>query len=292
MTFDFLKVHNAGNDFPLFDAIAHPEVFGRIDGPLAAALCHRQFGIGGDGVLILSLDGGTPRMEIWNSDGSRAKMCGNGLSCVARHIVETGVRPAGTFDVLTDAGVRTPTVVARTGGPAGEAPYSVTIDMGEPAFGRASIPMRGAPADGRVVNEPVRVLDRTFQVTAVSMGNPHAVIHVEGPVDLHRYGPALERHELFPDRTNVEFVTVLSEQEVRIDVWERGAGPTLACGTGTAAVAAAGVLTGRTARRILAHLPGGDLTAEYADSGRVFITCAPQVAYAGRVDLAKHQPKR
>lgn len=283
MKIEFLKVHNAGNDFLLVDAIARPE-FAALDGAVAAALCHRQFGVGGDGLLVVTREADGPRMAIWNSDGSRARMCGNGLSCVGRFLVEAGHAPEGPTAVLTDAGVRIPAVARDgTGG------FRVRIDMGEPILERGRIPMAGGHPRARVQREPVEALGETFPVTAVSMGNPHAVIHLPPgapPVDLARFGPALERHPLFPERVNVEFVTVLSREEIRIDVWERGAGATLACGTGTAASAVAGLLAGLTGPRILAHLPGGDLLAEYDGSGSAFITCAPRVVFAAAIDPA------
>lgn len=284
MVIEFLKVHNAGNDFLLVDAIARPELASALDGVAASRLCHRQFGVGGDGLIVVTREGGTPRMTIWNSDGSRAKMCGNGLSCVARFLVERGYAASGEFGVATDSGIRVPRVAREADGA-----FAVRIDMGAPVLERGRIPMAGGDPGGRVVLEPLAVLDAVFPVTAVSMGNPHAVIHLpEGSKfdDLAKYGPALERHPLFPERVNVEFVTVLSRGEVRIDVWERGAGPTLACGTGTAAVAVAGILSGRTDARILAHLPGGDLTAEYAGGGSAFISCSPRVVFAASIDPA------
>lgn len=279
MRVPFLKVHNAGNDFLLVDAVAEPALAAALDVPAVKALCHRQFGVGGDGVLVVARPGGRPRMTIWNSDGSRAAMCGNGLSCVARFLVENGHAGPGPFDVDTDAGVRVPDVARRPDGT-----FAVRIDMGAPLLERARIPMTGGDPGGRVLLEPLRALDAEFRVTALSMGNPHAVIRVDAPVDLAKYGPAIERHERFPDRVNVEFVTVLSPGEVRIAVWERGAGPTLACGTGTAAVAVAGFLAGSTGRRILAHLPGGDLLAEFAEDGHAYITCTPAVVFAAAVD--------
>jgi len=267
----FAKMHGCGNDYVVVDAFHH-----EVPDPaaLARAVCARRTGIGSDG-LLLALPGerASLRMRMFNVDGSEAEMCGNGLRCLVKFALERGlVSWAEAGAVETGAGPLTWEV--HTSATANGRPRvgEVTVRMGRPELERARIPMVGA--DGRVVDEALDLGGASISITAVSMGNPHAVTFVEdvGTVDLPEVGPRVENHRAFPNRTNTEFVEVISRGEVLQRTWERGCGETEACGTGACAVAVAGVLTGRTDRELLIHLRGGDLHItweEEADGGQV-----------------------
>lgn len=244
---------------------------------LAPKMCDRRFGIGADG-LVLLLDSGVAdvRMRIINSDGSEAEMCGNAIRCVAKYLYEHGIVRKDEIKVETLAGIIVPQIIQKNG-----RVEAVRVDMGAPRLERQEIPMLGTP--GQVVNEPLQVNGQTFKITAVSMGNPHCVIFVPdlSVIPLNQIGPQIETHPAFPRKTNVEFVQVLSPTEVRMMVWERGAGPTMACGTGACAVATAGVLNGLTARSVTVHLPGGSLHIEWADNGRLYMTGPAEEVFNG-----------
>ncbi|MDI6711335.1 MAG: diaminopimelate epimerase [Bacillota bacterium] len=273
----FMKWHGLGNDFVIVDA--RRDGLADAPGELARAVCDRHFGIGADGlVFILPAAGADAEMRIFNSDGSEAEMCGNAIRCVARYLFETGGAREPRLRIATGAGVLVPEVIPAGGGE----PARVRVDMGPPRLSRDDIPMAGSP--GRAVNEPLAAGGRTFNVTAVSMGNPHCVIFVPDldAVPLETLGPVLETHPAFPRKTNVEFVQLLSPEAVRVRVWERGAGPTLACGTGACAVAVAANLNGLTGRRVSVHLPGGVLEIEWAGDGHVYMTGPAVKVFEGR----------
>jgi len=263
----FTKMHGAGNDYVYVDGFSE-----NIADPvkLARAVSDRHFGIGGDGlILILPSDRADVRMRIFNADGSEAEMCGNGLRCVAKYAHDHGLVQGRSLTVETGAGLLPVEMFINAAGWVDR----VRVNMGRPRLTRAEIPMTGS-ADERVIDFGLTVLDRTFRISCVSMGNPHCVIFVDdvNAFPVATYGPAIENHPLFPRRTNVEFVEVLSAQEVRQRTWERGAGETLACGTGASAVTVAGLLTGRTGKQLLNHLPGGDLEMAWDGAGEVFMT--------------------
>ena len=263
----FAKMHGAGNDYVYVngfaEAVADPAA-------LAQAVSNRQFGIGSDGlILILPSEVADVRMRMFNADGSEAEMCGNGIRCVAKYAYDHGLVTNKEIRVETGAGVKPLQLFTN----AADKVERVRVNMGQPVLKRSRIPMTGPEAE-QIVAESLAVLDRTFAITCVSMGNPHCVIFVDDvdafPVEL--YGPAIENHPSFPRRINVEFVQVLASGEVRQRTWERGAAETLACGTGASAVTVAGVLTGRTDRRLLNHLRGGDLEMEWAEDGDIYMT--------------------
>lgn len=266
----FVKMHGAGNDFVCVDGFR--EVAPAEPSPVARAICDRRRGVGADGlVLVLPEPGADARMVVWNADGSRADMCGNALRCVARLLRDAGRGSGDVLRIATDQGILE---AAFVGGP--EAAGRVRTEIGRPEFERARIPMNGPP--GRVVLEPFEAAGRRWAVTALFLGNPHAVVFVDGPgelegLDLPSIGPSFERHAAFPRRVNAEFVAVLSDREVRQRTWERGVGETDACGSGAAATCVAGVLAGRTGRRITVRLRGGDLGLEWPDDAApVFVT--------------------
>jgi len=263
----FTKMHGAGNDYVYVDGFSETVA---APADLAKAISDRHFGVGGDGlILILPSTVADVRMRMFNADGSEAEMCGNGLRCVAKYAYDHGLVKGRNVTIETGAGLLPVELYTNASGKVDR----VRVNMGRPRLTRAEIPMTGPP-DERVIDRELTVLDRTFRISCVSMGNPHCVIFVDD-VDgfpVATYGPVIEHHELFPRRTNVEFVQVLSANEVRQRTWERGAGETLACGTGASAVTVAGLLTGRTGSRLLNHLAGGDLELTWDGDGEVFMT--------------------
>jgi len=270
----FTKMHGAGNDYIFLDCLQE-----KVADPasLSRAMSDRHFGIGGDGIiLILPSERADFRMRIFNADGSEAEMCGNGIRCVAKYVFDRGYTTKTAVRMETLAGIL-PITVHVNGGKV----EAATVDMGCPRLQRREIPMAGP--EGRVIGEEIEANKKKFKVTAVSMGNPHCVIFVDKvadfPVDL--YGPLIENHPLFPGRTNVEFVEVLNRAEVSQRTWERGSGETMACGTGASATAVAGVLNGRTDRRVTIHLRGGDLTLEWAEDDHVYMTGPAVEVFSG-----------
>lgn len=282
----FVKMHGLGNDFIVADCITHPA---KIDLLIhhTAFLCDRHFGIGADGLILVlpSLEGDF-RMRIINSDGSEPEMCGNGIRCFARYVYQHGLTRKKAIVVETLAGAIKPELILN-----GDVVASVRVDMGEPRLERSTIPMLGPT--GQVVNEALQVEGRTFNVTAVSMGNPHTVIFVEDvahfPVE--KFGPIIEKHPSFPKHTNVEFVQRMSSSYLRMRVWERGAGITLACGTGACASLVAGVLSGNTGRRATVELPGGALDITWSDeNNHIYMTGPAEEVFTGTVQLPTIDP--
>ena len=270
----FTKMHGIGNDFIMVDCLGP-------DGPAlareaqerASFLNDRKFGVGGDGVILMLPGRSAPfQMRMFNPDGSEAEMCGNAIRCFAKYVTDRGLTGASAeVSIETGAGLlRLQSPI----GPDGKVAM-VRVDMGEPTLCPADVPTTLGDGDAPVVSLPLEIAGQTLAVTTVSMGNPHAVIFVE---DVKTYpvaavGPLVEYHPAFPRRINTEFVQVLSDREMDFRVWERGAGETLACGTGACAAAVAGVLNGKTGRRVLIHLPGGDLDIEWSeDDNHVYMT--------------------
>ena len=267
----FTKMHGLGNDYVFVNLFE-----GTVDDParLAREMSDRHFGVGADGlILIQPSEVADVGMRIFNADGSEAEMCGNGIRCLAKYAYERGLCHEEEIAVETKAGVRTIRLVIEDGVPVG-----ATVNMGRPRLRRSEIPMVG-PDDERVVDEVLKVGDATLSVTCVSMGNPHCIVPVEklDGFDWRSLGLQIENHEAFPERTNAHFVEVISPEEVRIATWERGSGETLACGTGASAVCVAMHLLGHTERKILAHLPGGDLELEWSESDNCVYMTGPAV---------------
>jgi len=271
----FTKLHGIGNDYIYINAIKHP-----VENPkkLAIAMSNRNFGVGSDGlILILPSDKADFTMRMFNADGSEAEMCGNGIRGFAKYVYDHGLTKKTTIAVETLAGIKQVRCTVKNG-----KVHTVTVDMGEPILLRDKIPMLGNP--GMVIEEDLHVDGVKFSITAVSMGNPHVVIYVEDvknfPVE--KYGPMIENHELFPKRTNVEFVQIVTGKEVIQRTWERGSGETLACGTGASAVTVAGVLTEKTDRRLKVHLKGGNLAIEWNNKdNHVYLTGPAEEVFEG-----------
>ncbi len=276
----FTKMQGAGNDYVYVNCFKE-----QIDNPqeMAVRVSNRNFGIGSDGlILIMPSSVADVRMRMFNSDGSESEMCGNGIRCVAKYAYDHGIVSKTEIKAETGAGILTLQLVPGADGKI----EKVRVNMGLPRLLRGEIPMTGE-ADVQVVAEPLMVLDRTFRITCVSMGNPHCVIFVDDVENfpVSTYGPLIENSELFPRRTNVEFVQIISRNEVRQRTWERGAGETLACGTGSSAVMAACVLNGLTEKQILNHLSGGDLEMEWAEDGSIYMTGPAVEVFSGEFAL-------
>jgi diaminopimelate epimerase len=265
----FTKMHGLGNDYVYVNGfeehVADPAA-------VARAVSDRHFGIGSDGlILILPSTRADCRMRMFNADGSEAQMCGNGIRCLAKYVYEHGIAKKTTLHVETLAGVLALQLFPEADNR--DRVQQVCVKMGEPRLQRQEIPMQGAP--GRVLREPLEVAGTRFEVTAVSMGNPHCIVFVDDPdtFDVPYWGPRFERHAAFPEGVNTEFVQVVDAQTFRMRVWERGSGETLACGTGAAAVAVACHLNGRTGRHATGHLLGGRLDLEWRErDNQVYMT--------------------
>lgn len=263
----FTKMEGAGNDYIYIDCFSSGTDH---DWPrLSMEISDRHYGVGSDGlILIMPSRVADFRMRIFNKDGSEGDMCGNGLRCLSRYVYDHGLTQKTEFTVETRAGLMRPTLVMD-----GPRVSAVRVNMGKPSFKAADVPMH-APGYDEALDIEVSAVDRTFLVTGVRMGNPNGVIFVDDLdiIDLLKYGPVLESHPVFPKKANIEFTQVLSPEHIRMKVWERGSGVTLACGTGACACAVAAAYQGRSARTVTVSLPGGSLTVEWAENGDVFMT--------------------
>ncbi|HSV05213.1 MAG TPA: diaminopimelate epimerase [Candidatus Binatus sp.] len=278
-TLSFAKLHGTANDFIYVDA---REGFPGDPAELAPRLCDRRRGIGADGLILVrppSNGDADCRMVIYNADGSRAEMCGNGIRGLAKFVHDRQLLRASPLRVETDAGVKILHAQLAKGRVA-----RVTVDMGAPVWEGRAIPVA---ADGEVIEHPLEVGGRTFQVTCLSMGNPHCVVFVDdvATLPLAELGPRFEHHPFFPRRVNTEFVRLAGRERLVMRVWERGAGETMACGTGACAVAVAAARTGRAARRAVVALPGGELEIDWRDDDRVLMTGDAVEVYEGRIEV-------
>jgi diaminopimelate epimerase len=275
MHFAFTKWQGCGNDFVLADCFQE-----KIDNyaVLAKEVCDRHYGIGADGlILILPSEKADFRMRIFNTDGSEAEMCGNGIRCFARCVYEKKLTEKTEFTVETGAGILVPHLELANGRVQG-----VRVDMGEPVLEAGRIPVAGFGPQ-RVIDEPIEVLGTTYRMTCVSMGNPHCVVFVKSlaALPLETLGPVFECHERFPRKVNTEFVEIRDRSHLRMRVWERGAAVTLACGTGSCATLVAAVLNGLTERRAEIVLDGGKLVVEWADNNHIYMTGPAEQTFSG-----------
>jgi diaminopimelate epimerase len=276
MGIEFTKYHGLGNDFILIDNRAHSEPV--ITSEQAIQLCDRHFGIGADGVIFAlpGQDGTDYTMRIFNSDGSEPEMCGNGIRCLAQFLSTLeGADTKTQYRIHTLGGVMSPRL---------EDEGKVTVDMGMPQLNAAEIPTILAAAEQKVIDVPIEVAGQSWNVTCVSMGNPHCITFVEdaAAIPLETIGPQFEHHPAFPKRTNTEFIQVLRPDYLKMRVWERGAGVTLACGTGACAAVVAGVLTGKSDRKATVELPGGCLEIEWSEQDqRVYMTGPAERVFTG-----------
>lgn len=271
----FTKMQGIGNDYVYVNCfqeeVREPE-------KLAPVISDRHFGVGSDGlILILPSKVADCKMRIFNADGSEAQMCGNGVRCVAKYAYDHKIVKNNPLAVETLAGTKTMQLFFHNGKVS-----SVRVNMGKPGLMRSAIPMLGKETS--VIDELLATgKGSEFRITCVSMGNPHCVVFTEnfGLIDVAKHGAEIERHPSFPERTNVHFVKVHGPKEITMKTWERGSGITLACGTGASAVCVAGVLNGKTERKVLAHLPGGDLELEWAEDGNVYMTGPATEVFTG-----------
>ncbi len=278
----FTKMHGIGNDYIYVNGSEES-----VNDPaaLARAMADRRRGIGADGLILIQppepgVDAAV-RMRMFNADGSESAMCGNGIRCVCKYAHDHGLSKAQPMRIQTGTGVLTLEYTIGGDGTVDQ----VTVDMGEPVLLLGDVPVDRrhlAGGDGPIYR--ISVDEQTFEAVFVSIGNPHAVIYVDDAevVDLQRLGPKLETHPAFPNRMNVHFVRVADPNEVFMRTWERGSGATLACGSGACAVCVAGLITGRTDRRLLAHLPGGDLDIRWDErTNHVFMTGPAEEVFTG-----------
>lgn len=279
MSIEFAKYHGLGNDFILIDNRSSSEPV--ITPEQAVKLCDRHFGIGADGVIFAlpGQDGTNYSMRIFNSDGSEPEMCGNGIRCLARFVAELSGSKSQTVEyrIHTLAGVITPQITADG---------QVRVDMGVPRLLANEIPTTLSLDGEKVVNQPLEVAGQSWSVTCVSMGNPHCITFVDdvATVPLEIIGPQFEHHPAFPQRINTEFIQVVRPDYLKMRVWERGAGATLACGTGACASLVAGVLTARCDARATVELPGGRLEIEWLSvDQRLYMTGPAERVFIGKI---------
>jgi diaminopimelate epimerase len=271
----FWKMHGLGNDYIVIDN-RNEKISDAEAAELSQKLCERRFSVGADGLLLVSNSSSADvKMRIFNADGSEAEMCGNGIRCFAKYCHENNIAKKSELAVETLAGIKRVWLTVED-----NTVTSVMVDMGEPMLERSKIPMLGR---GTCVNEDLRVNGEKYKVTCLSVGNPHCVIFVDALDDfpVERVGSRIENHSVFPERTNVEFVQVLNKNELKLRVWERGVGETLACGTGACAAVAAGNLLKKIGSKVRVHLVGGDLEVEYAE--RMFLSGPSEKVFEGKL---------
>ncbi len=282
----FTKMQGLGNDYVYVDCFSE-----QVADPSAAAVkvSDRHFGIGSDGlILICPSDVADFEMQMYNADGSRGEMCGNGIRCLGKYVYDNGLTDKTDLTVETLAGIRRLELTVEGG-----KVTKVKVDMGKPELTPEKIPILvpeevSEDAAWQLVDVPIQVNDSDYRMTGVSMGNPHAVVFVDDVdgLDLEQIGPGFEHHPWFPNRINTEFVQVLDRGQVKMRVWERGSGETFACGTGACAVTVAGVLNGLTDEEITVHLLGGDLQIRWdEESGTVYMTGPAEIVFRGEIEI-------
>jgi diaminopimelate epimerase len=277
MKITFTKMHGLGNDFILIDC-RHVTLNNLPE--LSKTLCHRRFGVGADQMLLLLASQEADfMMRIFNADGGEVEMCGNGIRCLAKYIWDRNLSAKKILSVETPGGIIRPE----------KAGDLVKVDMGEPVFEPEKIPVmqREINNSSRIIDYPLRIEDREFKITCVSMGNPHAVIFVENlsKFPIPYYGSLIENHPLFPKKTNVEFIEVFTPKEISMRVWERGSGETMACGTGASAAVVASNIKGLTEKEVTVHLLGGDLFIEWAGTNHVYMTGPAAEVFEGIINI-------
>jgi len=294
MKITFTKMHGLGNDFILIDC-RHVTLNNLPE--LSKTLCHRRFGVGADQMLLLLASQKADfMMRIFNADGGEVEMCGNGIRCLAKYIWDRNISDKKILSVETPGGIIRPE----------KAGDLVKVDMGEPVFEPEKIPVKISQQStvssqqsnpplppfskggrGGIIDYPLRIEDREFKITCVSMGNPHAVIFVENlsKFPIPYYGSLIENHPLFPKKINVEFIEVLTPKEISMRVWERGSGETMACGTGASAAVVASNIKGLTEKEVTVHLLGGDLFIEWAGTNHVYVTGPAAEVFEGIINI-------
>lgn len=275
----FTKMHGCGNDYIYVDCTKErmediPET--------AIRVSDRHFGIGSDGLILIQPSKTADfMMDMYNNDGSRGKMCGNGIRCVAKYVYDYGLTNKKQLRIETLSGIKVLDLTVEDG-----KVTWVTVDLGAPITDTALIPAKSDK--DLIIREPITVDDQIYEITCVSMGNPHAVVFVEdtASLPLKTIGPKFEHHEMFPERINTEFIQVIDRSHIRMRVWERGSGETLACGTGACASVVACILNGLTEHEVTVHLLGGDLKIRYDEKqNTVFMTGPAVKVFDGEIEL-------
>lgn len=281
MLVNFNKMQGAGNDFIIINGFDY-----NLPQPveLANKLCNRHFGIGADGLIIIlpAEDKQNDfKMRIFNTDGSEAEMCGNGIRCFAHYVREKSLTDKNKIFVETLAGIITPEITEFQ-----NKTSSVRVNMGKPGFKSSDIPVRLEKDIEYIKDYPLIIDDQKYEINCVSMGNPHAIIFTDNPdkYPLQKWGSKIETHHLFPEKTNVEFIKILNPGEIIMKVWERGSGITLACGTGATASVIAGIKNGLLDNKVLVHLPGGDLVIEWSGE-EAYMTGPAEFVYTGEIEI-------
>ena len=281
MKLAFTKMEGCGNDYVYINGFTQ-SVPAEEKPALVRRLSDRHFGIGGDGVIFINpAEEADFEMEMWNADGTRSEMCGNGIRCVARYVYDFGLTDQKEFSIVSAGKVKYMTLYEQDGQIS-----AVRVNMGQPILEADQIPVRADHSP--VINVPIEVQGKEYRMTCVSMGNPHAVVFVDSTEDfpLEQVGPYFENHPCFPNRTNTEFVQVIDRGRVRMRVWERGTGETLACGTGCCATAVACVLNGLTDNAITVEVLGGALQIEWdRDNDLVWMTGPATVVFSGEIEI-------
>lgn len=272
----FTKMHGLGNDFIVIDAM-EKEYFPTPDD--ARRLCNRRTGIGADGLmLVMPSQKADLRMRLLNSDGSTAEMCGNGIRCFAKFAYERGMVRSNPIKIETPAGIKLAELTVKGG-----RVTAIRVDMGEPLLDKKDIPMKG---EGVCRLETIEALGREFTFSAVNTGVPHMAVFGEvTEEDILKYGPALERHPLFPAKVNVNFIKVEPDGSISVRTWERGCGRTLACGTGSCAAAVCASMAGFTGRSVTVHLALGELLIEWAENGHIYMTGPAEETFEGNINI-------
>lgn len=283
MTISFTKMHGTGNDFILINDYQKKNIKSTSYNNLAKELCQRHFNVGADGmILVLPPEKSMAdfKMRIFNSDGSEAEMCGNGIRCFSHFLHLERLTEKEKLKIETLAGIIKPEILEGK-----ENKKQVKVNMGKPLFQPSEIPIN-IEDKKRIYNYPLSIDKREFKINCVSMGNPHTVIFGEDPTTLNisEVGKKIEQHELFPEKTNVEFIEIINSSEINMKVWERGSGITLACGTGACAAVAAGIKNGLLEKNVTVHLPGGDLQIQWAsEEENIYMTGPSQFVYEGKI---------
>ena len=277
----FTKMHGCGNDYVYIDG-AREKVRQEEKPGLVQRLSDRHFGIGGDGVIFINPSQEADfEMEMYNMDGSRAEMCGNGIRCVAKFVYDRGLTDRTHISIVSCGKIKYLDLTVEGGKVS-----TVKVNMGSPILTAGEIPVIARNGEDRVIGQDIEVDGIIYQMTCVSMGNPHAVVFVEGAagLDLEKIGPLFENHALFPKRVNTEFVKILDRDTIEMRVWERGTGETLACGTGACAAAVAGILNGLTNDTVTVKLPGGCLSVQWdRERNLVYMTGPAATVFEGEI---------
>jgi len=279
MNLKFIKMHGTGNDFIMINGFNHQ--INNLN-KVAKIVCDRHFGIGGDGLILIlppERNENDYNMKIFNSDGSEAEMCGNGIRCFAHFLKKENLTNKSEFRIETLAGIICPKIIGN-----GDMKSQVKVNMGKPNFKAEEIPVNLDSNLDYLKEYPLEIEGHKFYINCVSMGNPHSIIFVEDidKYSLEKWGPLIENQSIFPEKANVEFIKIIKKDEIIMKVWERGSGITLACGTGATASVVAGIKNGLLDNKVLVHLPGGDLVIEWFGNN-AYMTGPAETAFTGEV---------